>query len=107
MRAPRACSSHIAARFAVLVGLPLGMAEDALDPYEERLAEFRAERRPREPTAQLIQTDLATMSFNCSRNALRPWLLVDRQADSASSTNAASAAEGSVCLRASSSQPAR
>ena len=39
-------------RFAMLVGLPLGMAEDALDPYEERLAEFRAEDRQREFTDQ-------------------------------------------------------
>lgn len=29
------------ARFAVLVGLPLGRPEDALDPYAERLASFR------------------------------------------------------------------
>ena len=35
-------------RFAMLVGLPLRMAEDALDPYEERLAEFRAVGRQRE-----------------------------------------------------------
>ncbi|HSI48615.1 MAG TPA: AAA family ATPase [Ideonella sp.] len=31
------------ARFAVVVGLPLGRPEDALDPYAERLAAFRAE----------------------------------------------------------------
>lgn len=31
------------ARFAVVVGLPLGRPEDALDPYAERLAEFRME----------------------------------------------------------------
>jgi len=31
------------ARFAALVGLPLGRPEDALDPYAERLAEFRVE----------------------------------------------------------------
>lgn len=31
------------ARFAVVVGLPLGRPEDALDPYAERLAEFRVE----------------------------------------------------------------
>jgi hypothetical protein len=30
------------ARFAVVVGLPLGRAEDALDPYAEGLAAFRA-----------------------------------------------------------------
>ncbi|GAA0765792.1 AAA family ATPase [Ideonella azotifigens] len=29
------------ARFAAVVGLPLGRPEDALDPYAERLAEFR------------------------------------------------------------------
>ena len=29
-------------RFAAVVGLPLGRAEDAVDPYAERLAEFRA-----------------------------------------------------------------
>ena len=35
------------ARFAALVGLPLGKPEDALDPYAQRLAQFRAvdERR--------------------------------------------------------------
>ncbi|UXH78740.1 AAA family ATPase [Roseateles amylovorans] len=37
------------ARFGVVVGLPLGSAEDALDPYAERLAEFREMRRVREP----------------------------------------------------------
>lgn len=31
------------ARFAALVGLPLGRPEDALDAYAQRLAEFRAE----------------------------------------------------------------
>ena len=35
------------ARFEVVVGLPLGMPEDALDPYAERLAEFRMEGRER------------------------------------------------------------
>ncbi|MET0350254.1 MAG: AAA family ATPase [Rhizobacter sp.] len=30
------------ARFAVVTGLPVGTAEDALDPYAERLAAFRA-----------------------------------------------------------------
>jgi cell division protease FtsH len=35
------------ARFAVVVGLPLGMPEDALDPYAERLAEFRMTERGR------------------------------------------------------------
>jgi cell division protease FtsH len=33
------------ARFALVVGLPLGMPEDALDPYAERLAEFRMTER--------------------------------------------------------------
>ena len=32
------------ARFAAVVGLPLGRPEDALDPYARRLAEFRAEQ---------------------------------------------------------------
>lgn len=31
------------ARFAAVVGLPLGAPEDALDPYAQRLSEFRAE----------------------------------------------------------------
>ena len=31
------------ARFAALVGLPLGRPEDALDPYAQRLAKFRVE----------------------------------------------------------------
>jgi len=31
------------ARFAVVVGLPLGKPEDVLDPYAQRLAQFRAE----------------------------------------------------------------
>ena len=31
------------ARFAALVGLPLGRTEDELDPYAERLAEFRVD----------------------------------------------------------------
>jgi hypothetical protein len=35
------------ARFAAVVDLPLGMPEDALDPYAERLAEFRMEGRER------------------------------------------------------------
>lgn len=35
------------AHFAALVGLPLGMPEDALDPYAQRLAEFRVEGRGR------------------------------------------------------------
>jgi Cdc6-like AAA superfamily ATPase len=34
-------------RFAAVVGLPLGRPEDALDPYAQRLAEFRVERRER------------------------------------------------------------
>ena len=33
------------ARFAAVVGLPLGREADALDPYAERLAEFRREER--------------------------------------------------------------
>ena len=41
-------------RFAVVVGLPLGKTEDALDPYAERLAAFRTSaharaRNPRDP----------------------------------------------------------
>lgn len=32
-------------RFAAVTGLALGRAEDALDPYAERLAEFRGEGR--------------------------------------------------------------
>lgn len=32
------------ARFAAVVGLPLAQAEDALDPYAQRLAAFRSER---------------------------------------------------------------
>ena len=35
------------ARFAAVVGLPLGRPEDALDPYAQRLAAFRAERPER------------------------------------------------------------
>lgn len=35
------------ARFAAVVGLPLGKPEDALDPYAQRLAEFRREGRER------------------------------------------------------------
>jgi len=35
------------ARFAAVVGLPLGIPEDALDPYAQRLAEFREEGRER------------------------------------------------------------
>jgi cell division protease FtsH len=35
------------ARFAVLVGLPLGSPEDELDPYAQRLGTFRVERRER------------------------------------------------------------
>lgn len=35
------------ARFAELVGLPLGTPEDALDPYADRLAQFRLEGRER------------------------------------------------------------
>lgn len=34
-------------RFAAVVGLPLGRPEDALDPYAEKLAEFRVERQER------------------------------------------------------------
>jgi len=34
-------------RFAVVVGLPLGKPEDVLDPYAQRLAEFRVERPER------------------------------------------------------------
>jgi hypothetical protein len=38
------------ARFAQVVGLPLGKPEDALDPYAQRLAEFREEAQAvREP----------------------------------------------------------
>jgi hypothetical protein len=36
------------AQFATVVGLPLGRPEDALDPYAERLAEFRVDKRERE-----------------------------------------------------------
>jgi cell division protease FtsH len=39
------------ARFAVVVGLPLGRSEDALDPYAEKLAEFRVEGRERAPAS--------------------------------------------------------
>ncbi|WP_140636839.1 AAA family ATPase [Methylibium rhizosphaerae] len=35
------------ARFASLVGLPLDMPEEALDPYAQRLAEFRSRERER------------------------------------------------------------
>jgi cell division protease FtsH len=35
------------ARFAALVGLPLGRPKDELDPYAQRLLAFRAERRER------------------------------------------------------------
>ncbi len=35
------------ARFAAIVKLPLGRPEDALDPYAQRLAEFRVEDRER------------------------------------------------------------
>ena len=35
------------ARFATLVGLPLGKPEDVLDPYAQRLAEFRVEKPER------------------------------------------------------------
>jgi hypothetical protein len=35
------------ARFAAVVALPLGRPEDALDPYAQRLAEFRADGRER------------------------------------------------------------
>jgi cell division protease FtsH len=35
------------ARFAAIVGLPLGRPEDALDPYAQKLAEFRVEGRER------------------------------------------------------------
>ena len=35
------------ARFAAVVGLPLGKPEDALDPYAERLSAFRVEGRER------------------------------------------------------------
>ncbi len=35
------------ARFAAVVGLPLGKPEDVLDPYAQRLAEFRVERPER------------------------------------------------------------
>jgi cell division protease FtsH len=35
------------ARFAAIVGLPLGRPEDALDPYAQMLAEFRVEGRER------------------------------------------------------------
>jgi len=35
------------ARFAVVVGLPLGKPEDVLDPYAQRLAQFRVERPER------------------------------------------------------------
>jgi len=31
------------ARFAVVVGLPLARQDDALDPYADRLADFRQE----------------------------------------------------------------
>ncbi len=35
------------ARFAAVVGLPLGKPEDVLDPYAQRLAAFRVERPER------------------------------------------------------------
>jgi len=47
------------ARFAAVVGLPLGKPEDALDPYAEKLAQFRRERLPvayphRDPQKKLV-----------------------------------------------------
>jgi hypothetical protein len=43
------------ARFAAVVGLPLGRPEDALDPYAQRLAAFRAERpAPPRPDARPV-----------------------------------------------------
>jgi hypothetical protein len=36
------------ARFAAVTGLALGAPEDALDPYAQRLAEFRAQGQARE-----------------------------------------------------------
>ena len=38
------CGQATPARFAQVTGLPLGRPEDALDPYAQRLREFRAER---------------------------------------------------------------
>jgi cell division protease FtsH len=34
-------------RFAAVVGLPLGRPQDGLDPYAQRLSEFRMEGRER------------------------------------------------------------
>jgi cell division protease FtsH len=40
------------ARFAAVVGLPLGRPEDALDPYAQRLAAFREEGSEPDPSGQ-------------------------------------------------------
>jgi cell division protease FtsH len=47
------------ARFAVVVGLPLGKPEDVLDPYAQRLAQFRLARLER------AESELHSKLFAC------------------------------------------